>query len=379
MLRQFLAHLPHPAWVKDLEGRYLEVNPAFELAHGLRSAEVVGSRDEDLVGPSVALRARARERRVVERVEAQVSRERLERDGVWSECAVVRFPILDGTGAVTAVAGIATDVTRLSLAYRELRALQSRLDEARRSAALITLADGLAHDVGNVLVCITGFVELALARLPAEDDTAAMLLEALAAAGRARDLLDRLASRTADAPARTRVALRPLAEEALRLLAVQAPPDVTLTLRGEAPDVCGDEGALLAVLLNLGRNALEAMPGGGALELRLQERALDGPHAVRGGDLLPGRYAVLAVRDTGRGMDAALQARLFEPYFSTRPRGAGHGLGLFGSRRSVQAHGGVMRVTSAPGAGSTFEVWLPAADAAGERPAPEPPTGLTRS
>jgi signal transduction histidine kinase len=70
---------------------------------------------------------------------------------------------------------------------------------------------------------------------------------------------------------------------------------------------------------------------------------------------------------------------LFEPYFSTRPRGTGHGLGLFGSRRSVHAHGGALRVHSAPGAGSTFEVWLPAADAGGERPEPGRPSAVTRS
>ncbi len=379
MLRQFLAHLPHPAWVKDLDGRYLEVNPAFELAHGMRAAELVGRGDEQLVGKVAAARARARERRAVERLEAQVSRERLERDGVWSECAVVRFPILDGTGTVTAVAGIATDVTRLSLAYRELRTLQERLGEARRSAALATLADGVAHDVGNVLTCITGFVELALARLPPDEAGASLLHEALAASGRARELLDRLAAGQVDVPRRDRVAPRPLAEEALRLLAVQAPPDVHFALTGRSPDVTGDEGALLQVLLNLGRNALAAMPGGGALELRLQDRTLDGPQAARAGDLLPGRYAVLCVRDTGTGMDAATQARMFEPYFSTRPRGAGRGLGLFSSRRSVQAHGGALRVHSAPGAGSTFEVWLPAAgDADAQRPQDEP-SAITRS
>ncbi|HEX5009852.1 MAG TPA: ATP-binding protein [Planctomycetota bacterium] len=363
MRDQFLAHLPHPAWVKDLQGRYVDVNPAFELAHGVRASDIVGRGDEDLVGADAAARARAREQRAVERLSAQISRERLVRDGVFSECAVVRFPILDAAGAVQGVAGIATDTTRLALAYRELRSLQSHLQEARRQQVLATLADGLAHDVGNVLVCITGYVELALQRLDGDPETAELLREALAAAGRARGLLDDLGPGGSGPPRRERVALRTLAEEALRLLAVQAPPSVRLTLRGTAREAAGDDNALLHVLLNLGRNALAAMPAGGELELSLSDRELDAPSAARG-ELPAGDYAVLAVRDTGCGMDAATQARIFEPYFTTRA-GTGHGLGLFSARRTVVAHGGALRVRSTKGRGSTFEVWLPVAEQAG--------------
>ena len=371
MQDQFLAHLPHPAWVKDLQGRYVDVNPAFELAHGVRAADIVGRGDEELVGAAAAARARAREQRAVERLGAQISRERLVRDGVFSECAVVRFPILDAAGAVQGVAGIATDTTRLALAYRELRSLQSHLQEARRQQVLATLADGVAHDIGNVLVCITGYVELALQRLNVDSETAELLREALTASGRARGLLDDLGPGGSGPPRRERVDLRTLAEEVLRLLAVQAPPSVRLTVRGTARDAAGDDNALLQVLLNLGRNALAAMPDGGELDLTLSDRELDASSAARG-ELPAGRYAVLSVRDSGCGMDAATQARIFEPYFTTRA-GAGHGLGLFSARRTVVAHGGALHVRSAKGRGSTFEVWLPVAEQAGPRAPGEPP------
>jgi PAS domain S-box-containing protein len=374
VLRQFLAHLPHPAWVKDLQGRYVDVNPAFELAHGVRAATILGRGDEELVGAGPAARARVRELRVVERLAPQISRERLVRDGVFSECSVVRFPILDAEGAVQAVAGVATDTTRLALAYRELRLLQTRLEEARRQQALAALADGVAHDVGNVLVCLTGYVELALLRLPGDVETTGLLHEALAAAGRVRGLLDDLGAGGRGEPRRVRLDLRALSDEVLRLLATQAPPSVRMDVRGEAPEASGDDTALLNVLLNLGRNALAAMPEGGELELLLATREIDGRGGARG-ELPPGRYAVVAVRDIGCGMDAATQARLFEPYFTTRAPGVGHGLGLFSARRTVTAHGGALRVHSAPGRGSTFEVWLPAAPSA--RATDEPPA-LTR-
>lgn len=373
MLRAFLAHLPHPAWVKDLQGRYLDVNPAFELAHGVRRADLLGRGDEDLVGPAAAARARARERAAAERREPQSSRERLVRDGVRSECVVLRFPLLDGEGGVIATGGVATDVTRLALARRELRALQEGLRRARRALAAAPSA-ALAHDLGNILLSVGGYAELALRRLPPADEAAALLHEVLAATARARELLERMAG-PGLLPRWGRLDPGALAAEAVRLLQGQAAPDpaaggVDIRARGAAPAVVGDAPALVSVLLNLGRNALAAMPAGGCLRLDLRAHA-NGPGAPAGD--APHGWTVLAVSDSGPGIAPAMRERVFEPGFTTRAPDGGRGLGLWSARETARAHGGELRVLDTPGPGSTFELWLPAAAPA---PADRP---LTRS
>jgi len=370
VLRAFLVHLPHPAWIKDLQGRYLDANPAFELAHGVRKQDLLGRGDEDLVGPAAAARARARERAAAEQRELQSSRERLVRDGVRSECVVLRFPLLDGEGQVIATGGVATDVTRLALARRELRALQDDLRHARH-APTSAVGPALAHDLGNLLLSVGGYAELALARVPAGDEAAALLREVLAATGRARELVERLAGQ--GPPPRVAVDVGALAGEVVSLLRGQAGAGVDVCAEGAAPVISGDAAALLQALLNLGRNALEAMPDGGRLRLSLRARAAGAGSPA--GDA-PHGWAVLSVSDTGAGIAPALLERVFEPGFTTRGSDGGRGLGLWSARETARAHGGELRALGAPGRGSTFELWLPAAAPAAS-PAGRPP--LTRS
>jgi signal transduction histidine kinase len=111
--------------------------------------------------------------------------------------------------------------------------------------------------------------------------------------------------------------------------------------------------------MNLCVNALQAMPDGGHLDVTLDERQAPAVPTDRAGSLHPGPHVVLTVADTGRGMDSQVVARIFDPYFTTKPRGQGSGLGLAVVRGIVEAHAGEVRVESVPGRGSRFEVWLP--------------------
>jgi len=152
-------------------------------------------------------------------------------------------------------------------------------------------------------------------------------------------------------------------DEVARLLRASAPPSVTVSTRLAAPGarVVVDATLLHQVVMNLGTNAVRAMPGGGELSLAVEgvEVAPGAPDQPR--DLRPGPYVRLRVRDTGQGMSAQVQERIFEPYFSTRPVGEGSGLGLAVVHGIVARHRGAITVRSEPGKGAEFEVWLPAA------------------
>ena len=169
---------------------------------------------------------------------------------------------------------------------------------------------------------------------------------------------------------------------------------VELALEADPSEAKIDPGQLEQVLLNVTQNAREAMPGGGTLELRTATATLSrqdiARHAVEStvpiGAVEPGDYVVLLLRDKGRGMDRTTQGRMFEPFFTTKAPGAGVGLGLSTVWGIVTSAGGHLRVDSAPGEGTTIELWLPLAEKATARrpsgaistPLPTPVPGVGR-
>lgn len=148
--------------------------------------------------------------------------------------------------------------------------------------------------------------------------------------------------------------------------------ELSLQLSHEDCHVVGDSGQLEQVILNLASNARDAMPNGGRLIVSTARARVD-RHCYRGGRLSLGDYVVLTIQDTGHGMDEEVKGRVFEPFFTTKPAGVGRGLGLSSVYGTVKQCGGHIGVASAPGAGSTFIIYLPLASRrAAER-------GVTRS
>jgi two-component system cell cycle sensor histidine kinase/response regulator CckA len=241
--------------------------------------------------------------------------------------------------------------------------LEEQLRAAQRLEAVGRLAGGVAHDFNNLLTVIQGAAELALD--PAAD------------AGRMRTELDeiRRAARRATALTGQLLAFgrrqilqpRPLdLSEVVRgmsaILRRLVPESIEIDVRPRAQRVISaDVAQLEQVLLNLVLNARDAMPDGGRLTIETADVLLDDGHA----DVPPGPYVVLAVRDTGIGMDVTTLARVFEPFYTTKEQGKGTGLGLASVYGIVRQSGGHIRVDSEPGRGSTFEVYLPAVVSAG--------------
>ena len=278
---------------------------------------------------------------------------------------------------------LAPAVTRVlaeSGVERERRRLEDQLLQSQKMEAVGQLAAGVAHDFNNVLTAVLGSSELLLLDTPVGSTTREEIEIIRDAATRAQDLIRQLLAFSARQVLQPVVLdLNALVDNVHKMLRRLIGEDITLaaTLAPGLGRVRADPGQLEQVLVNLAVNARDAMPTGGRLALTTANVDVEPPPpgAGAGGPVPPGRYVVLQVTDTGSGMDAITQARVFEPFFTTKPRGRGTGLGLATVYGIVRQSGGHVAVESAPGAGTTFRMYLPRVDAplavapASQRPA----------
>jgi two-component system cell cycle sensor histidine kinase/response regulator CckA len=271
--------------------------------------------------------------------------------------AVVR----NDRGDITHYDGYVLDISARREAEAAVRSKDELLRHAQKMEALGRLAGGVAHDFNNILTAILGHADLVRLHLPQASPALGSLDVVIRSAERAADLTRQLLAFS------RRQVLEPMAIDAVALVAdtfVMLKPLLGehLELRVELGDplpVRVDRTQLEQVLVNLALNARDAMPSGGTLEILTGEALVEQALRAAMNDVVPpGRYARLVVRDTGVGMDADTMGRIFEPFFTTR--GAeGTGLGLATVYGIVRQSNGFLRVESAPGQGSTFEVLLP--------------------
>jgi signal transduction histidine kinase/CheY-like chemotaxis protein len=255
----------------------------------------------------------------------------------------------------------------------EATKLAARLEHDEMLDALGILTGSLAHDFNNLLVTISSFAERATSE-SSPGQVREYLGAILGAVRRGRDLTSNLASfaRGGDLSLRT-VELTPLLDEiATTLRAFRPEWEITVTTPPSGARVRGDASQLHRALLNVGKNAIEAMGGRASarLELTLETRQLKAGDASF--PLPPGAYALLRVKDEGPGIDEATKARLFDPFFSGKPLGNGSGLGLFAVQGIARAHGGCVHVISEPGRGTSFVIALPLLEEARHASRPPP-------
>jgi PAS domain S-box-containing protein len=363
----------------DASWRLARVNRTWRRLLDYGPQEMVGRELLGLVHPEDAPRADEVCQRVLAGGPAESIELRLSRRGggeVWVEMRL--NAVRDREGRVVYCAAALRDLTEFRRAERERRMLQRQLLQAQKMEAIGTLAGGIAHDFNNILASIMGNAEMALEDAEEGLATPQELREIVAAAGRAKGLIHQILTfgrrvETASQPLK----LNRVVEQAAEMLRRTIPKMIALELdlAESLPLVEADPGQLGQVLINLGANAADAMPGGGRLRVSTSAVRLD-PDQARQRDLEPGQYVVLSVADTGEGMDPETAEKIFDPFFTTKGVGKGTGLGLSTVYGTVTRLGGRIFCSSQPGRGTAFDIYLPAlkpARPAEEEEPPEPP------
>jgi PAS domain S-box-containing protein len=385
--------------ILDGQGRLIYVNRSHAALHGYDDAA-------PLIGESWHRLYEADEQR---RFEQSILPPRLNDAGSWRGEATGRRR--DGTtfpqelsltaledGNIVCVVRDASDRRRVD---EDRARLLEQFHFAQRSEALGRLAGGIAHDFNNILGIMTGFTELSLLDLGDEHPVKPHLDKVLSAGRRAKSLVQQILAYSRQSGSnRQPLRIDLLMKETSSLLRATLPATIRLSKRigGSGTLVMADASQIDQIVMNLCVNAMHAIGDRrGSIELHLSDHRddgvaeavamLSGPSAMpmkmgKGrtaaasrmwcGQLAAGRYVRVAVRDDGCGMDAATMKRIFDPFFTTKPTGTGTGLGLAAVLGIVSEHNGAICVESEPGVGTTFELFLPACEAAAE-PAPPAP------
>ncbi len=294
-------------------------------------------------------------------------REFLTRDGQTVSTLLHALPEYDNDGSLMGTRAMFLDITGRKKAEQEARQLESALQQAQKLEAIGTLAGGIAHDFNNILSAVIGYAELVLNTLSTDlhgDARVKRSLQQILKAGlRARDLVQQILTFSRQDERKLKpLQMGPLVKEALQLLRSSLP--TTIDIRQEIADhvgaVMADATQIHQIVMNLCTNAAQAMiADGGILRVGLEEVEVHAEATASHPSLIPGRYARLSVADTGEGIPADLLPKIFTPYFTTKEKGKGTGLGLAVVHGIVQGYGGMIDVQSTVHQGTKFHVLIP--------------------
>ena len=372
-LASILDSTPDIIYRLDTSGRITYVNVAVER-YGYTPEELVGRDATDLAHPDdrERLREHMAERRTGDRRTKALTVRLLAgpHAAEWPSspgAAKEYIFLLDAVGLYSGdphssdnflgTQGVARDIT-------DRRRLEMQLAHAQKMEAVGTLASGVAHDFNNLLQAISGYSELLnnegvdsrtarahIAQISGAVDRAADLVSRLLTLGRKREIKHQ----SLDLNRTVRQAVMLLERTIPKMIGIET------VLADELSPVWGDAAQVEQILMNLGTNARDAMPGGGRLTLYTADCTVDAEFSTAHPEVAPGPYVCLSVTDTGQGMDGETVQRVFEPFFTTKGQGRGTGLGLAMAYAIVTGMGGCITCHSRPGEGTVFRLYLPAA------------------
>ncbi|MEO5822548.1 MAG: response regulator [Vicinamibacteraceae bacterium] len=367
LLRTLVDNLPDGVFVKDTAGRYRLANAAHRRQLGLGSSEELAHRTVLDLTPSAWAEEEAEEdRRVIESATPVLDKEHEIQVGMEGVRLVTsKVPVSEPGGGVIGLVGVTRDVTAAREAEQAQRLLDQQLQETQKLESLGVLAGGIAHDFNNLLTGVLGNLSLARIQLGNTEATASHLDGIETSAVRAADLCQQMLAYAGKGRFHEqRLDLGALVADLLPLLRLSVAKGVTLRvdIAPGLPATWGDPTQMRQVILNLVTNGSDAIAGTGTIEIRI---FVVPSHAGILAELVPpiepvdeADYLILEISDTGCGMTPEMQARVFEPFYTTKF--TGRGLGLAVVHGIVRGHRGGVRVETAPQLGSTFSVALPA-------------------
>ncbi len=367
--------------ISDLDGNIQFVNSAFAALHGYEKKELRGrhwsvfhTKEQLDKGLLPLIRETKESGRCMDEVG------HVKKDGTVFPTLMSASILRNENGIPGGIISIAHDITERIYAEKRRTELESQLRQAQKMEAIGTLAGGIAHDFNNILAAIIGYSELSLLDVEEGGILYRHLNEVLNAGVRAKDLVQQILTFSRQ----TEQELRPvdsklIIKEALKLLRASLPS--TIEIRQDIKNsalVRGDVTQIHQILMNLCSNSGHAMQkSGGVLDVKMRDVELDSDFVSLYPDIKPGPYVKLTVSDTGHGMTPDVLDRIFDPFYTTKDKGEGTGLGLSVVHGIVKSYGGILTVFSEPGKGAVFNVFLPTIkkelkdEIADERPIPK--------
>lgn len=366
--------VPAIVWSVDKELRFTSSIGAGLKALNLKQDAVVGMtlfeyfKTDDIRVPAIAAHRRA------------IGGQAATFDAVWSgrsyECNVV--PSRNGQGEIVGAVGLALDVTERSRVEQALQDQAEALRHSQKMEAVGRLAGGVAHDFNNLVTVIKGYCDLISLKLGPGHDLQDWFEEIKNSANRAAALTSQLLAFSRKQVLEPRVLdLNEVLADMNRLLRriIGEHIELHVDLAPDLGNVKVDKGQFEQVVMNLAVNAYDAMPRGGRLSVRTENRAVSGTENGPTGQLAPGDYVMVSFSDDGEGMPPEVMSRVFEPFFTTKEVGKGTGLGLATVYGIIIQSGGTVDVESKVGEGTTFRIYLPVvSEAPGVLPPVLPPS-----
>jgi PAS domain S-box-containing protein len=369
----------------DLEGRIIDVNQRTcdSLGYSRKELLTMTVADLEVATDTGQLKKLYWQKLLPERPETIEGVHR-RKDGTTYPVEV-RVGLLE-LGGEKLIIALVRDISERLEAEKERRQMEGRLLQSQKMESIGTLAGGIAHDFNNILTPIYGYLELAMMKIPAGQPVRDHLDKVYQAAGRARELVNQiLIFSRRDSVQQSAVEVQVIIKEALKLLRASIP--TTIEIRQEidssCPPVLANPTQIHQILMNLCTNAYHAMrETGGILGVSLVPLEISAQDYLKGLNLQPGHYLRLEVSDTGCGMAKETLDRALEPYFTTKSKDEGTGMGLAVVHGIVKGYGGSISLYSEPGRGTTIRVYLPASAQLASRQAPvfqgSVPTGRER-
>jgi PAS domain S-box-containing protein len=362
MLQAVLDATPVRFFWKDLDLRYLGCNTNFAKDAGFDSPSQLLGKDDFAMGwKDQAKIYRADDRVVIESGQSKLNYEEPQTtpDGETIWLRTSKTPLRTASGEIFGVLGTYEDIT-------ESKRLAEESLHREKLEAIGRLAGGVAHDFNNLLTVILGNIDIAQANLKSDTPLDEQLATIGASAKRAANLTAQLLAfarkqiiepRPVDPNEKidaVRQLLQPLLGEQIALEISTVDPSWLIQI---------DPGQFEQLLINLAVNARDAMPNGGTLSIATENVILGDDYQAEHPEVTPGPYVLVSVHDTGAGVEPSAQEHLFEPFFTTKASGEGTGLGLATCHGIVKQNGGHIELVSRPGQGTTFEIYLPRAEA----------------
>lgn len=363
--RQAFENAPIGMALCRMDGSIVQMNPAFNRMLGYSNSELRQMTFRDFTHPEdLEIELPYYEKCLQGEIDSyRLDKRYVKKNGeiIWGNMTAAITK--DHTGRPLYVLVMVEDITDVRMAEENRQRLESQLRQAQKMEAIGTLAGGIAHDFNNILGAIIGYSEMAIYDTEKGSMVHHNMEQVLKAGHRAKDLVKQILafSRKSEQDKKT-ILITPIIKEVLKLLRASLPTTIEIrqNIEPSLGAIFADLTQIHQVMMNLGTNSAHAMENsGGVLDVSASNVDLDPDTAGQYSGLLPGRYIRLVVSDTGHGIDSETLERIFDPYFTTKTKDKGTGMGLAVVHGIVKGHNGVIKVRSKAGEGTSVEILFP--------------------